>query len=129
MRRLESNVILPQEVSLNKAITQWSNVGSLVHALHTEDYKLLSSSLEDVIVEPHRSELIPHFKKVKSLALEHGALGTGISGSGPSIFSLCEGVDTANEVKERLESFYNTTSIEFDLYVSKINTEGIKILS
>ena len=100
-----------------------------MHALHTEDYKLLSSSLEDVIVAPHRSELIPHFKKVKSLALEHGALGTGISGSGPSIFSLCEGVDTANEVKERLESFYNTTSIEFDLYVSKINTEGIKILS
>ena len=124
----ESRAILPQDVSLKNAITQWSNVGSFVHALHTEDYKLLSDSLKDVIVEPFRSQLIPHFEDVKQTALKHGALGCGISGSGPSIFSLCKGEDTANKVRDAIHNVYSQTTIDFELHLSKINTEGIKIL-
>ncbi|WP_033962122.1 homoserine kinase [Psychroserpens jangbogonensis] len=124
----ESRAILPQDVSLKNAITQWSNVGSFVHALHTEDYKLLSDSLKDVIVEPYRSQLIPHFEDVKQTALKQGALGCGISGSGPSIFSLCKGEDTANKVREAIHNVYSQTTIDFELHLSKINTEGIKIL-
>jgi len=124
----ESRAILPQDVSLKNAITQWSNVGSFVHALHTEDYNLLSESLNDVIVEPYRSQLIPHFDDVKQTALKHGALGCGISGSGPSIFSLCKGQDNANKVKDAIQKVYSKTTIDFEIYLSKINTEGIKIL-
>ncbi|WP_323787641.1 homoserine kinase [Psychroserpens sp.] len=124
----ESRAILPQEVPLKNAITQWSNVGSLVHALHTEDYSLLSASLEDVIVEPHRSKLIPHFEKVKQTALKHGALGCGISGSGPSVFSLCKGEVIAKKVKDAIQNVYSQTGIDFEIHLSKINTEGIKIL-
>lgn len=124
----ESRSILPQEVSLKNAITQWSNVGSLVHALHTEDYSLLSTSLEDVIVEPYRSKLIPHFQKVKQTALKHGALGCGISGSGPSVFSLCKGEVIAKKVKDAIQNVYSQTGIDFEIHLSKINTEGIKIL-
>ncbi|MFK7781340.1 homoserine kinase [Psychroserpens sp.] len=124
----ESRAILPKEVSLNNAITQWANVGSLVHALHTEDYKLISESLNDVIVEPHRSKLIPYFSDVKQTAINSGALGTGISGSGPSIFSLCKGIDSANKVMDAIKNLYSKTEIAFEMYVSKINTEGIKIL-
>jgi homoserine kinase len=124
----EARAILPKEVSLTNAITQWSNVGSFVHALHTEDYNLLSDSLEDVIVEPFRSQLIPHFDGVKKTALKHGALGCGISGSGPSIFSLCKGLESAKKVKDDIENLYSKTSIDFQIYLSKINTEGIKIM-
>lgn len=124
----EARAILPKEVSLKNAITQWSNVGSFVHALHTEDYNLLSDSLEDVIVEPYRSQLIPHFDEVKQTALKQGALGCGISGSGPSIFSLCKGLESANKVKDAIENLYSKTSIDFQIYLSKINTEGIKIV-
>lgn len=124
----ESRAILPQEVSLKNAITQWANVGSFVHALHTEDYNLLSESLNDVIVEPHRSTLIPHFEGIKKTALKHGALGCGISGSGPSIFSLCKGQENATRVKEAITDLYSKTGIAFEIYLSKINTEGIKIL-
>jgi homoserine kinase len=124
----ESRAILPKQIPLQDAITQWSNVGSLVHALHTSDYKLLSRSLTDVVVEPHRSKLIPHFDAVRQAALDHGALGCGISGSGPSIFSLCYGNKDARKVAKALEAIYSETRIPFEVYVSGINTKGIKIL-
>ena len=125
----ESRAILPANIPLKDAITQWSNVGSLVHALHSNDYNLLSKSLKDVVVEPYRSKLIPHFDAVRKSALEHGALGCGISGSGPSIFSLCHGNETAQDVAKAIKNVYSKTSIPFEVYVSGINTEGIKILS
>jgi len=124
----ESRAVLPKEVALNDAITQWANVGSLVHALHTSDYNLLKDSLHDVIVEPHRSKLIPHYNDVKKASLQAGALGCGISGSGPSIFSLSKGLETANNIKEAINNVYANTGIEFDIHVSKINTEGVKIV-
>ena len=123
----ESRAILPKEVALSKAIEQWANLGSLVHALHTSDYKLISNSLHDVIVEPHRSQLIPHFNDVKEAILKSGALGAGISGSGPSIFSLSKGLEIANKVKEAMQGVFSKTGIEFDIHVSKINTKGVKI--
>ncbi|MEL0650537.1 homoserine kinase [Algibacter sp. TI.3.09] len=124
----ESRAVLPKEVALSDAITQWANVGSLVHALHTSDYNLLKDSLHDVIVEPHRSKLIPHYNDVKKASLQAGALGCGISGSGPSIFSLSKGLETANKIKEAINNVYAKTGIEFDIHVSKINTEGVKIV-
>ncbi|WP_299381358.1 homoserine kinase [uncultured Lacinutrix sp.] len=124
----ESRAILPKDIPLQNAITQWSNVGSLVHALHTEDYNLLSESLEDVVVEPYRSQLIPHFNSVKTEVIKAGALGAGISGSGPSIFALSKGKDTAEAVAEAMKNVYSKTEIEFNVYVSKINTQGMKVL-
>jgi homoserine kinase len=124
----ESRAILPKQIPLQDAITQWSNVGSLVHALHTSDYELLSRSLTDVVVEPHRSQLIPHFDSVKQTALDNGALGCGISGSGPSIFSLCCGNENAQKVAKAITNIYSETGIPFEVYVSEINTKGIKIL-
>ncbi|WP_299248452.1 homoserine kinase [uncultured Lacinutrix sp.] len=124
----ESRAILPKDIPLQNAITQWSNVGSLVHALHTEDYNLLSESLEDVVVEPYRSQLIPHFNSVKTEVIKAGALGAGISGSGPSIFALSKGKDTAEAVAKAMKNVYSKTKIEFNVYVSKINTQGMKVL-
>jgi homoserine kinase len=125
----ESRALLPKDVPLADAIEQWANLGSLVHALHTSDYELISNSLTDVIVEPHRSQLIPHFNDVKEAVLNAGALGAGISGSGPSIFSLSKSLDTAKKVKEAMENVYSKTGIEFEIHVSKINTAGVKIIS
>jgi homoserine kinase len=115
----EARAILPKEILLKDAITQWANVGSLVHALHTNDYTLISKSLEDVIVEPHRSQLIPFFNDVKSAALSKGALGCGISGSGPSIFALSKGLETAKKVELAISEFYSKTGIAFYTFTSK----------
>ena len=123
-----SRAILPKNVPLKDAINQWANVGSFIHSLHTSDYPLMQRSLHDVIIEPHRSKLIPHYNEVKQQTLKVGALGTNISGSGPSIFSLCKGIENANKVRDVMTNIYSNTGIEFDVHVSKINTQGVKIL-
>ena len=124
----DARKILPKEVLLKDAIAQWANVGSLIHALHTSDYKLIHRSLQDIIVEPYRKQLIPHFDDVKFTAIEAGALGCAISGSGPSIFALSKGKEDAEKVEKAMQSVYSKTNIEYNTFVSGINTKGIKIL-
>jgi len=124
-----ARAILPNNVPLLDAIIQWANVGSLIHALHTNDYGLIQRSLEDIIIEPYRAQLIPHYAAVKQAALKAGALGASISGSGPSIFMLSKGLDTAKQVEQAIRLVYSKTNIAFETYVSKINTAGIKILN
>ena len=128
VKTAEARAILPKKVDLQHAIQQWANVGSFVHALHTNDYDLLSESLKDKIVEPYRSKLIPYFDDVKNAAINAGGLGTGISGSGPSIFTLSKNEKTAKNVEKAIQNVYSKTDIKFNTYVCKINTEGIKIL-
>ena len=125
----EARSILPKEIPLSDAIAQWSNLGSMIHALHTNDYTLIGSSLKDVVVEPYRSKLIPNFKELKNVALDANALGTSISGSGPSVFSLCKGENVALQVKNAQKKLLESTQIPFEIYVSKINTQGIRILT
>ena len=107
---------------------QWANVGSLIHALHISDYDLIKRSLQDIVVEPYRSKLIPYFSDVKDAAIHAGALGCGISGSGPSIFTLSKGMEDAKNVESAIREVYGKTGIEFETYVSKVNIDGIKIL-
>ncbi len=124
----EARAILPKNIPLSDAITQWANFGSLIHALHTDDYALIKSSLQDAIVEPYRSQLIPYFNEVKQAALQAGALGAGISGSGPSIFTLSKSIETAKNVEQAMNEVYSKTTLDFDIHVSKINKKGIKII-
>jgi homoserine kinase len=128
VKTADSRAILPKEVKLQEAIVQWANFGSLIHSLHTNNYQLMKRSLHDAIIEPHRSKLIPFYKEVKQAALNAGALGTNISGSGPSIFSLCKGIETATLVSDAIKKVYLSTGIKFDIHISKINIEGIKVL-
>ena len=126
IKTADARKILPKEIPLKNAIKQWSNLGSLIHGLHTNDYDLISSSLIDVVAEPFRSQLIPGFESIKKSALENGALGTGISGSGPSVFSLCKSQITAIKVEKAIRQTYANHLIKFEIYVSKINMDGIK---
>ena len=128
IKTANSRAILPKEVKLQEAIVQWANFGSLIHSLHTNNYQLMKRSLHDAIIEPHRSKLIPFYKEVKQAALNAGALGTNISGSGPSIFSLCKGIETATLVSDAIKKVYLSTGIKFDIHISKINIKGIKVL-
>jgi homoserine kinase len=124
----DSRALIKLNVSLQKAVSQWGNLGAFVSALYTEDYGLLGRSLKDEIIEPVRSILIPFFDDLKEIAIENGALGFGISGSGPSVYAMCKGQKSAEKVKEAMQLFYQEKGIDFDLHLSKINTDGIKIL-
>jgi len=124
----EARAILPNEIPLSLAIKQWGNVGALVSSLYTNDYDMLSKALKDHIITPYRSELIPYYTEVESLVLTNDALGFGISGSGPAMFSLVKGKAKAKQIKELINQKYKETNIPFHCFVSKINQEGIKII-
>jgi homoserine kinase len=128
VKTADARAVLKNQVSLKKMVTQMGNFGGLISGLFTNDYDLIGRSLHDEIIEPNRLVLIPEFNKVKKGVIHAGALGAGISGSGPSIFALSKGERTANFVGETMAKIYNNTDIDYDIHISKINQQGIKIL-
>lgn len=124
----DAREVLPEEIPLKDAVTQWANVGGLISGLYTENYDLISNSLVDIIVEPYRKKLIPFFDAVKTSAMNAGALGAGISGSGPTIFALCKGDEIAENVYKAIEESYKNTGIKFEMFISKVNSKGMKII-
>lgn len=125
----DARSILRKDITLQKAIVQWGNVGGLVAGLMLEDYDLIQRSLHDEIIEPIRSILIPGFDKVKATALSLGALGASISGSGPTTFALCKGEEKAQEVSNAMKAIYDELNIESETFVSKVSPNGPKVIS
>ena len=128
LKTSDARSVLKQNISLKSAITQWGNVGGLIAGLYTKDYELIGRSLHDVIIEPLRSVLIPGFDLIKQTALENGALGSGISGSGPSIFALSKGKETAEKIGKAMSEIYDNMNLPYEIHVSKVNDEGMKII-
>lgn len=116
--------ILKTQTELKNAVSQWGNIAGLVTGLFTEDYNLISSSLKDYIIEPTRSFLIPEFEEMRNIAIKSGALGFGISGSGPSVVAFTQGIEKAKEITKMLKQHLGKKSIESNGYSSAINTQG-----
>lgn len=125
----DARQILRQQVLLKDAIRQWGNIAGLVAGFLKNDYALIGRSLEDVIIEPVRSILIPGFDELKRQCIAAGALGGGISGSGPSVFMLCKTPDKAAAVSEVMKQVYERLGIAAHVYVTRISPAGVKIIA
>ena len=128
LKTSEMRAVLQPMIPLKSAILQWGNLGGLIAGFYTSDYELIGRSLHDEIVEPLRGPFIPKFDVIKKTALENGALGSGISGSGPSIFALSKGIETANRIAKAMFVVYEDMNMPFEIHVSKVNPEGVKII-
>ncbi|RYF82200.1 MAG: homoserine kinase [Chitinophagaceae bacterium] len=128
VKTADARQILRKEVLLKDAIRQWGNIAGLVAGLMKSDYDLIGRSLEDIIIEPLRSILIPEFKNIKQRCLSAGAIGGGISGSGPSIFMLSKDEQTASAVEVVMKEIYNSISLHHYTYVTAVNGQGCTIL-
>jgi len=128
VRTADARKILRKELLLKDAIVQWGNIAGLVAGFFKKDMDLISKSLRDVIIEPVRSILIPGFDEVKNRCKEAGALGGGISGSGPTIFMLSINEQTALAVEGEMKQVYEKLGIEYHTYVTTINPKGIQIV-
>ena len=128
VRTADARQILRQQVLLKDAIKQWGNIAGLVAGFMKNDHDLIGRSLEDVIIEPVRSILIPGFDEVKKKCKEAGALGGGISGSGPSMFMLSSDRSTAAEVEAVMKEVYSRIGIGYNTYITTINKKGVEIL-
>jgi homoserine kinase len=127
VRTSDARQILRKEVLLKDAIKQWGNIAGLVAGFMKNDLELIGRSLEDVIIEPVRSMLIPGFDQVKQRCKQAGALGGGISGSGPSIFMLSATLDTGHLVEAIMKDIYDTIGIAYHTYVTTINKHGVQV--
>ena len=128
LKTSEMRAVLQPMIPLKSAILQWGNLGGLIAGFYTSDYELIGRSLHDEIVEPLRGPFIPKFDVIKKTAIENGALGSGISGSGPSIFALSKGIETANRIAKAMFVIYEDMNMPFEIHVSKVNPEGVKII-
>jgi len=124
----EARAILPDNVPLKDMISQTGNIASLIYGLSTSNYDLISRSLNDAVIEPVRSKLITGFDEIKNAAIDAGALGSTITGSGPSLFALSTSEDTANRIAVATKAVVDKLGIGGVTYVSKINEIGPKIL-
>jgi len=129
VRTSDARSILRQQVLLKDAIKQWGNIAGLVAGIMKSDYDLIGRSLEDVIIEPVRSILIPGFDALKLACKEAGALGGGISGSGPSIFMLSKTKEIAMAVENEMKQLYDGIGLPHHTYVTSINQTGVEIIA
>ncbi len=124
----DSRKVVKKMIPIEKVVQQSANLSSFVSSLYLEDYDLMSKSVIDVIVEEDRKEMIPEFDNIKEISLKCGAIAVGISGSGPSIFSLSNDNNVSNKILDSIINHYNEQDIDSTGFISKINSNGIKIL-
>jgi homoserine kinase len=129
VRTEDARRILKRDIRLSSAVEQWGNLAGLVASLFAGDLDLLSRCLKDVVAEPVRSLLIPGFATVKQAALDSGALGCSISGSGPSIFALCADEETARTAAREMSAAFGRAGLEADTFVSAVNAAGPREVS
>lgn len=123
----EAKKMLKSEVSLKDSVSQSANLAGLISGLMSSDFDRIGNSLQDLIAEPIRKSLIPHYDEVKLAALNNGALGFNISGSGPSMFALTHDKETSAKIEAVCSQIYKTHNIPVISFVSSINTKGAHI--
>jgi homoserine kinase len=125
----DSRRILRNSVTIRDAVSQSANAAGLMIGLLNSDFELIGKSLKDFIAEPVRAVFIPGFDQLRQVAKDSGALGAGISGSGPTVFALCNDLGVARKVGEKIVEHFGLSHLESDLIVSPVNSEGARIIS
>lgn len=124
----EARKLIRNKYSLKELLTQSGNASCLVAALFKSDYKLIKRSLQDVVAEPARAKLIPGFYEIKTAALDNGALGCSISGSGPAIFAFSQSIDDAIKIGNAMKKVSSKFVKKNNVYVSSINNDGPQVI-
>jgi len=124
----DSRRILRNSVTIRDAVSQSANAAGLMIGLMNSDFELIGNCLKDAIAEPVRSVFIPGFDRLKQIAKDAGALGAGISGSGPTVFALCNDISIANRVGERIVEHFSLSHLKSDLIVSPVSKQGARVI-
>ncbi len=129
LRTVEARRVLPAQVDRAVAIHQAAQVGAIVAALAAGNYALLGRAIDDRIAEPARAPLLPGFREAKQAALEAGALGSSISGSGPSAFALVRGQEAGERVAAAMSAAYAASGQRSNVSICGIDRMGARVLS
>ena len=121
----DSRGVLPKSIDLKIVSDQLSALGGFIHSLHTQDFELMKISLKDYLVEQFRSDYVPAFNEIKSVADLNNTICCSISGSGPSIFTLVNSLSEAQRLKLVFDEIYKDKKLEFNSYISSLNSKGV----
>jgi homoserine kinase len=126
----KARALLGHTVALSDAVKQSANLGALIHSLHTNDFALMSRSLEDAIAEPKRAQLVPGLAEIKRAAADAGALGSSLSGSGPSLFALCASLEIGRRVADAMTAAVRAhIGGQPQTYVAQVAEQGARVMS
>lgn len=124
----EGRGVLPREIPLKTAVTQWGNVGGLVAGLALGDMALVGRSMQDAVAEPARKHFIPGYDELKAALLGSGAFGANIAGSGPAVFAVTDTASKAEKLCGIMSAHFALRNISADIYSSKISNRGTRII-
>ena len=124
----KSRSVLPKTVDINHASQQLASIGGFIHSLHTDNFDLMRLILKDYLVEQYRADNIPLFHEIKKIADSRNVICCSISGSGPSVFSLLNSYEKAEELKLICDKIYSKNKIKFNSYITELNTGGVRII-
>lgn len=124
----EARTLIPKHVPMNSAVEQAGNLAGFTSGLYTGDFELLGRSMVDLLAEPHRQELIPGFHLVRQAALDNGAIGCGISGSGPTLFAFSDSLEIAKKIGSSMVKAFKKEGLVSRSYSSSIQTKPPEIL-
>lgn len=124
----DAREMLPRSVALKSAVDQAGNLAGFTLGMVNSDFDLISRSMEDLFAEPVRQELIPGYKGVKSAALEAGAVGCGISGSGPAMFAFSKSIDEGKKIGSAMVNAFHRAGLISEAFISQIYPKGPEIL-
>lgn len=126
LRTADARAVLPLSYSRETLVAQMASVASLVTGLARGDLSLIGRSIVDHVAEPARSALIPGFAAAKLAALDAGALGASLSGSGPTTFGLCASEAEAQAVAEAMRWAYAAAGHACSARVATVDFEGAR---
>ena len=124
----EARSILPKNVPLHDAITQWGNMGGLVAGLYSSDISLVGRSMKDIIAEPYRKKFIPGFDELREKLLASGSLAMNISGSGPSVFSVASHYEPVLKAEQIMKEHFDKLGIAYETFAVKVSNKGTRII-
>ncbi len=119
--------VLPTHICLTDHVAQAGNLAGVLAGCHSGDFRLIGRSLQDLIVEPARAPLVTGFEGVKRAALDGGALGCSLSGSGPAMFAWCVGPESGESIRARMIGAFKAAGIEARGWVSPVNAPGARV--
>lgn len=119
---------LPDTLPIGDAVRQTAHLGAFLAGCYRDDLGLISRSLRDLIIEPHRASLVPGFAEVQAAAMEAGALGCSLSGAGPTIFAWTDGQPTAEATCTAMVDAFAQHDIPTETWISTIPEQGARVV-
>ncbi|WP_323636792.1 homoserine kinase [Pectobacterium polaris] len=123
----EARAILPAQYRRQDCISHGRYLAGFIHACHTGQAELAAKLMKDVIAEPYRTKLLPGFAAARQAAEDIGALACGISGSGPTLFSICNDMASAQRLTDWLRDNYLQNDEGF-VHICRLDTTGARKL-